>query len=174
MKDKISLERCQRLHPSIQNEVIALIDKAEAEIDQNLAIRVVQGLRTFAEQDALYNQPWDKKDNDGDSRIDESDEKVTNAKAGSSYHNYGLALDFCFLWLNDNNEYVYDSQKSWLVGPNHAKVVKIFKNAGYKWGGDFQSIKDFPHLEKSPLPWQELLRRYKSKQFIKGTTYVKL
>ena len=40
---------------------------------------VTQGLRTFAEQDALYKQV----------------PKVTNAKCGQSIHNYGLAFDFC-------------------------------------------------------------------------------
>lgn len=175
MKDKISEGRVALLHPAIRDEVKDLIEKAEGLIDSNLAIRVVQGLRTFEEQNALYNQPFDKKDNDGDGKVDEADECVTKAKAGSSYHNYGLAIDFCFLWLNDKEQYVYDEERSWLTGKNHAKVVKVFKDAGYVWGGDFKSIVDKPHFEKSfGKGWRELQAKHLAGDFINGTRYVRL
>lgn len=135
---------------------MSLLEKAEAQFPSNIAIRVVQGYRTFAEQDALYCQPWDKKDNDGDGRIDESDEKVTNAPAGKSYHNFGLAIDFAILYDKDNNGYFEtlswdlvkdmdrDGQADWM------EVVKVFENApGWAWGGRWKSLKDNPHFERA-------------------------
>ncbi len=43
--------------------------------------------RPGVEQSALYAQPHDGRDNDGDGLIDESDECVTHARAGQSAHN---------------------------------------------------------------------------------------
>jgi hypothetical protein len=48
----------------------------------------VQGVRTFAEQDALYAQGRTRKGL-----------RVTNAKGGQSYHNYGLAADCALLTI---------------------------------------------------------------------------
>lgn len=156
VRDKASIARINALHPKIRNEVRVAIIKAEAGFPLNIAIRVVQGLRTIAEQNALYCQPWDKKDNDGDGKIDESDEKVTNAKGGQSYHNYGLAIDFAILYDKDGNG-VYetlswdlikdmdrDGQADWM------EVVKVFESMpGWGWGGRWTSIKDNPHFEKT-------------------------
>lgn len=152
MFDEISNKRIEKLHPKIRKEVGALLQNAEYVIDDNLKIRVVQGLRTIEEQNSLYAQGRTK-----------PGVIVTNAKGGSSFHNYGLAIDICFLWKQGDSSYKYDEQKSWLIGPNFMKIVKVFKDAGYKWGGDWKSIKDNPHFEKDivGLGWRELHRRYK-------------
>lgn len=165
MRDKISIDRVARLHPKIRDEVKDLIEKAEAGFPPNIAIRIVQGLRTFPEQDALYNQK----------------PKVTNAKAGQSYHNYGLAIDFALL-IDTNNDGKYDvlswdtlkdNDKDGL--PDWKEVVKVFETAGYEWGGAWSSFKDAPHLEKRfGLHWRELLQIYNRKLFIAGTEYVDL
>jgi hypothetical protein len=42
------------LHPVIRAEAINAIEVAESRFPANMAIRVVQGYRTFAEQDALF------------------------------------------------------------------------------------------------------------------------
>lgn len=157
MYDKISEQKIAKLHPVIREEIKALIDKAEAVIDNSLRIRVVQGLRTIEEQNALYakgrTQPGPI---------------VTKAKGGSSFHNYGLAIDICWLIQQPDGTYIYDKLKSWNFGPNYKKVVEIFKAAGYTWGGDFKSIKDTPHFEKSfGLSWRELYKRYLAKNFSK-------
>src|SRR5688572_4234036 len=103
MRDKVTIQRVAKLHPKLRTEAAQLIDKVEAGFPPYIAVGVVQGLRTFAEQQALYDQPWDKKDNDGDGRIDEADECVTKAKPGGSYHQYGLALDFAMKYDRDRN-----------------------------------------------------------------------
>lgn len=172
--EKITVDKIAELHPLRREEVTRLLEKAECQIDSSLKLRVVQGLRSIEYQNDLFNQPWDKKDNDGDGKVDEADEKVTNAKGGSSMHNYGLAIDLCWLVLKDG-KYVYDQVKSWQFGPQYDKVVKIFKDAGWTWGGDFTSIKDKPHFEKTNgLTWRQLHRKYLEKDFIPGTKYVKI
>lgn len=164
MRDRVSIERLNKLHPKVRQEAQALIEKAESGLPSYLAIRVVQGYRTFAEQDILYNQPWDKKDNDGDGKIDEKDEHVTNAKPGSSYHNYGLAIDFAILYDKDRNgtyetlswDTVKDDDKDGIS--DWKEIAEVFKSAGWVWGGNFKSIVDMPHVERSfGRTWQSLL-----------------
>jgi peptidoglycan L-alanyl-D-glutamate endopeptidase CwlK len=92
MRDAISIARVKLLHPAVRDEVARLIGAIEATWPVNMAIRIVQGLRTIDEQNALYAQGRTKPGN-----------KVTNAKGGSSYHNYGLAVDFALLYDKDGN-----------------------------------------------------------------------
>lgn len=176
MRDPKSVEKVESLHPSIRNEVKLKIEEAEKLLGEDIAVRVTQGLRTIEYQNELYNQPWDKKDNDKDGKIDEKDEKVTSAKGGSSYHNFGLAFDFCLLFKDKaTGKYMFEERRSWQVGAYWMKVVQVFKAAGYKWGGDWSAAKrDYPHFEKSPIYWKNLLRKYNNKEFIPGTKYVKL
>lgn len=162
--DKITEQRIALLHPKIREEVKKIVIEANSAISSKLTIRIVQGLRTIAEQDALYAQG-----RTAPGKI------VTKAKGGSSYHNYGLAIDFAF--LIDGKEISWDTAKDW-DGDKIAdwlEVVKIFLKAGYGWGGNFKSIKDFPHLEKTfGYTWQQLLAKYNKKDFIPGTTYVNI
>lgn len=122
------------LLPLVDRTALQLIELCAKE---NLSIRITQGLRTFAQQNALYNQPWDKKDNDGDRRVDESDEKVTTLKGGDSLHNYGVAFDICF---TGKDPYPTDSRK-W------KRVGALGKSIGLTWGGDFKTFIDRPHFE---------------------------
>ena len=162
--DKVTEQRIALLHPKIREEVKKLVVEADSAISSKLTIRIVQGLRTIAEQNALYAQGRTT-----------PGKIVTKAKGGSSYHNYGLAIDFAF--LIDGKEISWDTAKDW-DGDKIAdwlEVVKIFLKAGYGWGGNFKSIKDFPHLEKTfGYTWQQLLAKHNKKDFISGTTYVNL
>lgn len=159
MKDQISIDRVKKLHP----EAIGIFQRFIEEIEEkfNTVFRVAQGFRTFEEQTAIYNQPWDKKDNDGDGKIDEKDEKVSNAKAGQSFHNYGVAIDIVEMRgkaVNWNFDY--------------SKLEPIAKKYGLYWGGNFG---DNPHFELTfGYTWQQLLEKYNKKDFIPGTTFVKL
>jgi peptidoglycan L-alanyl-D-glutamate endopeptidase CwlK len=149
MKDKISEDRVLLLHPKVKDEVKLLIEQAEAQIDQNLCIRIVQGLRTIDEQNALYAQGRTA-----------AGAIVTNAKGGQSTHNYGTSIDIAILFKDENGIYQYDDKKSWLVGNNHKKIQSIFKNNGWTWGGDFKSLKDFPHFEKTMYSWKTMKKQY--------------
>lgn len=162
--DEITQERIQKLHPKIRDEVKKIIEEANVLLADNVEIRVVQGLRTIEEQNALYTQGRTK-----------PGPKITNAKGGSSIHNYGLAIDFCLLINNKeiswnlNQDTDKDSIKDW------QEVINVFKKYKWSWGGDWNSIKDNPHLEKTfGYTWQQLLTKYNKKDFISGTTYVNL
>ena len=164
MKDKISEQRIELLHPKIKDEVKRIIEEAESLVDNNLAIRVVQSLRTIEEQNELYAQGRTKPGN-----------ILTKAKGGSSYHNYGLALDICWLFLQSDGSYKYDDKKSWATGPNFLKVIKTFEKNGYTWGGNFNSLKDEPHFEKTfGYNWRDLKTKYENKDFIPNTKYVNI
>ncbi|HRY32118.1 MAG TPA: M15 family metallopeptidase [Bacteroidales bacterium] len=134
--DPITDKRIALLHPKIREDVEWIINTVEDELE--IRLRVTQGLRTFAEQDALFNQPRDGKDNDGDGRIDEADEKVTNARAGDSYHNYGLAFDVVE---------ILRGQANW--NTKYRDIAAIAARKGFDWGGNFKTLVDRPHFQKT-------------------------
>lgn len=158
MRDQVSEERVKKLHPKIRDEVKALIEKSEEGFPKNMAIRVAQGLRTIAEQDALYYQGRDKT-----GKVIDKKKVVTNAKGGKSFHNYGLAIDFALLHDKDGNG-TYE-ELSWDTAQDFDKdgtidwqeVVRVFKDAGYEWGGDWRTIVDRPHVQKTfGYSWKQL------------------
>lgn len=162
MKDEISIKRVLLLHPKIREDIANFIDDAEKGF--GITLRVIQGLRTFAEQQAIYNQPHDGKDNDGDGKIDEADERVSNANAGQSYHNYGLAIDVAEL---------KDGKINWQF--NYKSLLPYALKYKLDWGGNFSTIKDQPHFEnRYGFNWRQLLAKYNAKDFILGTTYVNI
>ena len=67
------------LHPKIREIVTNGVIEADKSLTGRAQVIIVQALRTFPEQHKLFLQR----------------PKVTNADAGQSYHNYGLAFDFC-------------------------------------------------------------------------------
>lgn len=152
MRDAISLQRIQLLHPTVRDEVKEGIEAVEKNLPAGVSIRLTQTLRTIEEQNELYAQGRTK-----------PGQKVTNAKGGKSFHNYGLAFDYCL---------IKDGKVDWSVCK---PLVEEFKRRGWTWGGDFKSIKDNPHFEKSfGNTVAALLGKYASGDFITGTKYVVL
>ncbi len=170
MRDKVSFDRAAMLHPKVRQEVIDLIEKAESGFPANMAIRIVQGLRTIDEQNALYAQGRTT-----------PGQIVTKARGGHSYHNYGLAIDFALISDKDGNgsfetlswdtssDADHDQVKDW------QEVVKVFEAAGWVWGGKFSTIKDAPHLQKTfGYSVASLLAKYNAGNFIEGSKYVQV
>lgn len=163
--DKPSQDRIALLHPKIREEVASIVREANIALTGRASVRISQGLRTISEQNALYAQ----------GRTDKTKKIVTNAKGGSSYHNFGLAIDIVLIldgktasW-DDKTDFDGDKVSDWM------EVVAIFKKYGYAWGGDFRSIKDSPHFEKSMgFTTKQLLQKVNNKDFIKGTMYVNI
>ena len=87
------------------------------------------GLRSISMQNKLYAK----------GRTEPGD-IVTNAKGGSSPHNFDLARD-CYPCKV--------SGQPWFEAPNSLFQTfgKIAETIGLTWGGHFQSIKDWPHVE---------------------------
>lgn len=151
--DQISLSRINKLHPLIKNEVREIYTKEVIpSLPANVTCRITQGIRTFPEQADLYAQGRTK-----------SGKRVTNAKPGQSFHNYGLAFDIVILIDKDRNG-TFESV-SWSVDDHWMTVINIFKKHGYTWGGDWK-FKDYPHLEKTfNHTWQEMKAIYDAGKF---------
>lgn len=112
------------IHPELEKRIEALIVRMK-ELGYNVVI--TSSYRSFKQQNDLYAQGRTK-----------PGKIVTKAKAGTSYHNYGLAADLAFVV---NGKISWDEKLPWnLLG----KEGKLF---GLEWGGDFKSIKDRPHFQ---------------------------
>lgn len=137
------------LHPVVLAAVTALIERCYA---RGVSILITQGLRTIAEQNGLFAQGRTQAELNaaGLSSVKAQPDKpkVTNAKGGTSYHNFGLAIDFALL-LPDGKQVSWDLKRDG-DGDKVAdwtEVVQEAKALGFEWGGDFVSIKDAPHFQ---------------------------
>lgn len=129
-----SAARLPGLHPVVAAASDALIERCFA---RGIHILITQGLRTIAEQDALYAQGRTKPGS-----------IVTNARGGYSYHNFGLAVDFALL-LPDGRSVSWDMKRDGNANrtADWQEVVDEAKRLGFEWGGDWISFKDYPHLQ---------------------------
>jgi hypothetical protein len=125
--DLVSDKRIQQLDPRLQQPAINFINNTES--DLNVQLRVVQGYRSVEEQNKLYAQGRTEPGN-----------KVTNAKGGESYHNYGLAMDVVRM---------ENGQPNWNK-PITQDIANIGIQQGFSWGGSWAGkFKDYPHFEMS-------------------------
>jgi peptidoglycan L-alanyl-D-glutamate endopeptidase CwlK len=141
--DKIKVEA----HPKLRAELLVIYNEANNLLGKS-RLRFAQILRTFSQQTALYNQR----------------PKVTNAKAGQTYHNYGLAVDIVMMIDKDGNGTFetasWDTKADWDNDKiaDWQEVVNVFKKYGWEWGGDWVSFKDLPHFQKTfGYNWRQLL-----------------
>ncbi len=148
-----STDQIATLHPKLRDIALKAYNEAVQATPATVHPIITQGYRTFAESDKLYQQGRTT-----------SGEIVSNAKAGQSWHNYGLAVDFCLL---------VNGVESWDVDRNWMTVVNIFEKHGFNWGGLFSgNFKDYPHLEmKFGHTLSELLAKHNAGDFIPGKTY---
>jgi peptidoglycan L-alanyl-D-glutamate endopeptidase CwlK len=96
----------------VQPYARALVQKAAR---SGIQIRVINGFRTYAEQDELY-----AKGRTTDGKI------VTHATGGFSNHNFGIAFD---VGVFEGSEYLPDSAKYKAVGV-------LGQELGLEWGGE--------------------------------------
>lgn len=122
--DIVSDRRINTLHPLVRGKAKELIIRAEKEL--GIKLRVVSALRTWTEQNKLYAKGRTV-----------PGKKVTNAKGGSSYHNFGLAIDVVEI----------KNGKALWRNPNWNKIAELGKEIGFEWGGDWKSFKDKPHFQ---------------------------
>lgn len=128
-QDKVD-ERSERniatLLPEVRDYARALIHKAQS---IGIDAKIISGTRTYAEQNALYEQGRTKPGN-----------RVTNAKGGYSNHNFGIAFD---VGIFKGTEYLTS-------GKEYDTVGAIGKSLGLDWGGDWKTFKDKPHFQYKP------------------------
>lgn len=126
--DPAGLLASPNMNAQMSSRAEAVIKDARRE---GMDLRVTNGFRSVAEQDALYAQGRTRRGN-----------IVTNARGGSSWHNYGLAVDIAF-----NNA---NGQPSWPDDGNWTRYGQIAVNHGLEWGGNWHGIQDRPHIEYHP------------------------
>jgi len=149
--DKVTEARVAKLHPKVRNEVLEGIKELNL---IGIDIRIVQGLRTYKEQDDLYNSsrpplngPW-----------------KTNAKGGQSYHQFGCAFDFCLYHSDGTISFSLSEDMNKDKRTDFQQVIDCFKSKGWVSGADWKQ-KDTDHLEKTfALDFKQMDKMVKNKQ----------
>ncbi len=112
------------LKPRVKRLTLKLLEECKS---NGIGIIITQTLRTTEEQNRLYAS--------GRTRPGKI---VTNARGGYSFHNFGVAFDFCPVV---RGEAVWNDLKLF------EKVGKMGKSLGLEWGGDWKSFPDRPHFQ---------------------------
>ncbi len=119
-----SESRLAKVCPELEVRVRLLLSNLAT---KGYSFEVVQGLRTYAEQDKLFAQ--------GRSTPGQI---VTKARGGQSNHNFGLAVDIAPL---RNGKIDWNYREAFLAINDEAEKV------GLLWGGDWGKFVDLPHVE---------------------------
>ena len=140
------------LLPQVRPIARALVQKAAA---AGISIRVISGLRSYEEQAALYAQGRTA-----------PGKKVTNARAGYSNHNFGIAFD---IGVFEGNRYLPES-------PKYKAVGALGMDLGLEWGGNWKTIVDQPHFQLRPtwaldLSESQMLAELRSRKDLRKAVY---
>lgn len=128
--DSISEQRLSQVMPEFAAKIRAMSD---ALLTQGLYIRVTQGYRSFADQNALYAER----------------PKVTNAPGGYSAHNFGLAVDCA----PSQDAYGNPFDPDWDGKDAHyAKMIAAGEAGGLNCGANWHSFVDRPHFQWPGIP----------------------
>lgn len=155
-KDSKNIERLlgdPLMHPKVRELGKKLIDSCQ---DENIYLRVTQGYRSFREQDELY-----ARGRTAPGKI------VTNAKAGKSWHNFGLAFDVVILdsvtgtaiWNTNDSRWGRVSYLGQSIGLKQISIT----SKGKKWI-------DIPHFEWHPGVTLATM----SKEYMRGVSLLDL
>ncbi|TCP88657.1 D-alanyl-D-alanine carboxypeptidase-like protein [Cricetibacter osteomyelitidis] len=127
-------EKINALHPQVRSIIRQFLN--EVYKIYKIQLVIVQGYRTYEEQNKLYAQGRTLPGN-----------IVTKAKGGQSNHNFGLAIDVFPVW--DDGKLHMDAKSD----DQNIKILKMISPIGIKnglsWGGNWKSFKDYPHFEVS-------------------------
>lgn len=93
---------------------------------EGVEVRIVDGSRTYEEQNALHAQGRTK-----------PGQIVTNARGGSSWHNFRVAFD---IGVFKKGKYLGESTL-------YKRLGEIGESVGLEWGGHWESITDMPHYQ---------------------------
>ncbi len=111
--------------PPVRERVERFIAACKAE---GIDILITSTYRDNESQDALYAQGRTK-----------PGVKVTNARAGQSFHNYRCAVDVVPM---KNGKPIWNAKD-----PVWQEIGKLGKAAGLEWAGDWVRFKEFPHFQ---------------------------
>jgi peptidoglycan L-alanyl-D-glutamate endopeptidase CwlK len=118
------------LHPSFQERAASFITAAKMMAQsRNLDVRIISGTRSYSEQDAIYARGRTT-----------SGSIVSNARAGFSNHNFGIAFD---IGVFQGKAYLGEHALYDELGP-------LGESLGFEWGGRWKKIVDKPHYQFRP------------------------
>src|SRR3990167_3298215 len=124
------------LHPKLAEAVSKVLAEAKA---RGLSVGLHSGLRTWEQQNRLYELGRSVKNPDGATEANPRGNTVTKTVAGFSWHNYGMAVDIVF--KDEKGVWTWEkTPEQW------ADIGKIGEMFGLTWGGNWK-MKDYPHLE---------------------------
>lgn len=157
MIDERSAKFIETLSPEVKDAFIAfIIDAKELVAKEGLDYKIICGTRTWEQQEALYAKGRTA-----------PGPKVTNAKPGSSMHNFGLAVD-CGVFKG--KVYMDDGSPAdkKIADLMHKHASTLCAKHNLRWGGNFKSLYDAPHFEyNTPHSLAELcVRREQKKSLI--------
>lgn len=126
----ISLARLAEVHPMLRYRILRL-----DELIPSVNFQVTQGLRTWGAQDVLWQQGRTT-----------PGPVVTDAPAGYSMHNFGLATDLV-------PEDVIPGQPDWDINhPAWKKMLAAAPSCGLAEGAQWRTFPDNPHFYLQELP----------------------
>lgn len=147
---KSTQSRLALLCPIFSVRVSALLGALAAE---GFELEVVQGLRSWNEQQAIYDKgrtaPGEPCTHNGVKRAVGScsmhpfGATVTPCLPGYSWHNYGLAVDCA-----PDNPAIPGYQADWNeANPGWKRFADLAKSQGFTVGAQFRTRPDLPHIE---------------------------
>ena len=130
---KRTLENLAGLNRKFRAQAEVFLKAAQPICERHsITIEVISGLRSWAQQSALYAQGRTK-----------PGPIVTKARAGSSWHNYGLAID---LGLFAGGKYL-DSADPKRADRIYKELGTLAASMGIEWAGTWKTFTESPHFQ---------------------------
>lgn len=120
----INSRKTEDLNPKVADLCRKFIAKCGA---QGIDVIITSTYRDAESQNALYAQGRTT-----------PGKKVTNAKAGQSYHNFKVAFDFCP---------IVGGKAQWNDTATFTKCGEIAESLGLEWAGRWKSFKELAHVQ---------------------------
>ena len=114
------------LHPKVQEMAFAWLRECR---NAGIDVLVTCTLRSFDDQEKLYAQGRTM-----------PGKKVTNAKPGESFHNYGLAIDFVP---------IVNGKPAWNDTELITQIGELAEDIGFEWAGRWTRFKELVHVQWS-------------------------
>jgi peptidoglycan L-alanyl-D-glutamate endopeptidase CwlK len=161
MRDAQSIKMLEELHPKVRPDFQAFIEECEQQYD--ITLRIMSAYRDMSAQAKIYAVGRTVK---GENVTDAKPfgDVISDAKPGSSWHNFGMAVDLGIVLVNGSISYNF----------NYMKFANIGQQWGITWGGNFpNSFKDPDHFEEQAgQTLHGLLALYNAGKFINGTQFI--
>lgn len=122
----VSVAKLQDVHPKLRDLITQLDERLQLE---SIFLEVSEGLRSWARSDALYQQGRTT-----------PGPIVTNAPAGHSWHNFGMAVD-CMPELTEGTVDWNPSHPQW------KRMEEVGVSLGLVSGANWIRIVDAPHFQ---------------------------